>query len=193
MRPFTSPDELMYRYIEKREQLGSAKTLSIKRAEGYKFAAKCVNAELKRKPCKSTVWAERLDGSGFVCFRCGAPWKATKGQIMPAEIDCTPRPGRAEDPFVELVTLERLLAKLTIWERRVWYDYLLADLSEFDIDDSTNVLRKRRNVDALVLYLRRKWPRATHSWYRGRVWGLVKSAREKATKALCDAGYWEGE
>lgn len=193
MRKFSSPDQLLYRYVEQRERLGSARALSITRAEGYKFDARCKDEE----NCSSQVYIEKLSSTGksegFVCFRCGEPWGVTEGRIMPAELDITPRPGQAEEQFAELATLERLLGKLTLWERRVWAAYLLADLSEFDIAEERGVLVKRRRVDSVVLYAQRRWPYAKQAWYRNRVWGLVKAAREKATAALEHAKLWEGE
>lgn len=172
---FRGPDEVVYRYLELMQRLGSARGQNPVAGSGYVFAfscAKCGNRErierIERDKEGRTVRAAWLCGQE----KCGEPWPVEVGFVLKHEIDGSPH-GSLDELLAELATLSKWIGQLGHWERRIYVElYLCQKVGCYQ--DVARVAKKRF--------------RSKRSWTEDRVRKIVTRAREVLSYRIFRAG-----
>jgi len=180
MRPFSSPDQVVYRYMELLERLGSARGQNPVASSGYVFRYRC-----KRGGCGSRERVEliQLDKQGrtirtaWVCVKCGDPWGVEIGFLMKREVKGGRRTS-IEDLYSELGTLSKWLSLLGHWERRIYVQLYLCE----QVGDYRDV----------ALTARKRYPRSKRSWTTKRVRTIVQHSREVLSYRILKANWNNG-
>ena len=190
---FHGPDHAVYKLAEMKERLYSGRAQDLRASEGLIPGARC--------SCGSTT---RRTETRKVCGDCGARWPKSnprtcpKGHpaaiwisfeacrrcdlVWPTEPAFIPRGliegGRRntaiEDLLTDLATLDSMVSRLTLWERRVYLLHLFGE--------------HHGGQDALVHRCRQLWPRRAQRWTRDGVRALVAAARDRLRDQLRRAG-----
>ena len=177
---FSGPDQVVYRYLELLERLGTARGQNPVAATGYVFSHRCV-----RKGCGSRERVEliQLDKQGrtlktaWVCTKCGTPWKVENGFLMKREVKGG-RHSSIEDLYAELGTLGNWIGLLGHWDRRIYVGLYLCE----QIGDYKDV----------ALTANKRFPRAKRGWSAKRVRNIVQHSREVLSYRILRANQSNG-
>lgn len=177
---FSSPDQVVYRYLELLERLGSARGQNPVAASGYVFSHRC---QSRGCTSKSRVELIQLDKQGktmrtaWVCERCGHPWKVEIGFLMKREVKGG-RYSSIEDLYAELGTLAKWIDNLGHWDRRIYVQLYLCE----QIGDYKDV----------AMAARKRFPRAKRGWTPKRVRNIVQRSREVLSYRILKANQPNG-
>ncbi len=174
------PDQVVYRYLELLERLGSARGQNPVAASGYVFRHRC-----QRDGCTSKERVEliQLDKQGktlrtaWVCTKCGTPWKVEIGFLMKREV----KGGRhcsIEDLYSELGTLAKWIDCLGYWDRRIYVQLYLCE----QVGDYSDV----------AMTARKRFPRAKRGWTPKRIRNIVQRSREVLSYRIIKANWHNG-
>jgi len=172
------PDQVVYRYLELLERLGTARGQNPVAATGYVFRHRCKNCSGKER-----VELIQLDKEGktmrtaWVCVKCGTPWRVEKGFLMKREVSGG-KHGSIEDLYSELGTLGKWIDLLGHWDRRIYIQLYLCE----QIGDYKDV----------ALTARKRFPRAKRGWTTKRVRNIVQRSREVLSYRILKANWPNG-
>ncbi len=169
------PADLFWRYLELLVELSSPSRVR-EPQQGFRYAGAC-------RVCKETKRAWHLDaesGAGaYLCLACSAAWPVLEVSVLRIHVardSSDPIAGRVE----EVGRLERCIAGLPIWERRIWIELYL-----WDAPGSYRAVAKEANRRWPG---HRLWPREPHRrWTEWRVRVTIASAERFAWSAWVSA------
>jgi len=156
MRPFSSPDAVLWRYVEMRRRLSTAGNASPRGDEGLFYAKSCSDPECR---CKKPT--RKLDGT-LICSHCGGLWPSEWRVQLPNAYQHSARPQTRDELITDLAQMALIIRQAKLWERRAWEVYVI---SGGDYADAARIL--------LAMY-----PRANLKWCPWRVRELVRDARD---------------
>ncbi len=163
---FSSPDQVVYRYLELLERLSSASGQNPVASSGYVFKARCSKPGCKNKERIELIQLDkegRTIRTAWVCVKCGTPWSVEIGFLMKREVTGG-RHTSIEDLYSELGTLSKWIGLLGHWERRIYVQlYLCEQVGDYK--------------DVAVTACKR-WPRAKRKWTPKRTRQIIQRSRE---------------
>ena len=141
-----SPDEVLWRYLELRQKLGSPAARNTVAERGLVFGDECAECEAPEKGARLEQHCEKTRASRWVCSACDAPWPVDVAFLLRNEFQSAPRPGVQMELYALLGTYSQILSGLPLREQRC---YLLLYLYE-NVGDYLAVADE----------MRRRWPRS---------------------------------
>ena len=123
-----SPDQVLWRYLALKEQLGSPATRSPVIDRGLVFGDECVHCSADVEDAKLEERDKKTGASRWVCSRCHAAWPVDVAFLLRNEFQSSRRPnGASAEKLSQLATLGSVLDGLLLREQRI---YLLLYLYE---------------------------------------------------------------
>lgn len=123
----SSPDEVLWRYLELRQKLGAPAARHTVVDRGLVFGDRCAQCKAPEADARLEERDERAKASRWVCSKCAAVWPVDLAFLLRNEFQSTPKPDAAADLYSLLGTYSQILSGLTLREQRV---YLLLYLYE---------------------------------------------------------------
>ena len=180
-----SPDEVLWRWLELREQLSSASARVTVAEKGLVFADKCPTCKATSDDARLEEYDDVRKVSRWVCYACGESgrvtvWPVDVAFLLRSEFDHTPVRDGAADLYATMATFGKILSVLTLREQRI---YLLLYLYE-------NI----GAYDQVAVEAGRRWPRSRppvgtrgsrpDRWSEWTVRRCINDARRRITDEL---------
>lgn len=143
----TSPDQLLWRYLELRQKLGAPAARQTVVDRGLVFGDRCSQCKAPEADARLEERDEKAEASRWICSKCQAVWPVDLAFLLRNEFQSTPKPDAAADLYSLLGTYSMILSALPLREQRV---YLLLYLYE-------NV----GGYDQVAKEANRRWPRSS--------------------------------
>lgn len=181
-----SPDDVLWRYLELRERLGSAPAHRLVAETGLLFDHRCprCGAGSAARILVEKRLAHQVRGAAYRCTACQGSWPVHVGFLLRNEVGgwrSLRRRGGLEAGLTELAGYGLALSRLSMRERRIYLELY--------------VFGQRGCYAAVAYEANRRWPRmkplrdgrtAGPRWTEWHVRVVCESARRKISASLGD-------
>jgi hypothetical protein len=176
-----TPDGWIRWYYTKREDIG-APGLDLVKARGFIYATRCESTSTASRrargehgPCTSEIRNPTKAG-GYVCGRCGAPWRHWERHQLRGEVQESKRGDGFELAHARWLDIGVLLDRLLNDPKWRWESRLL-------IANANG-----HSLNWLVQYGPTEFPEAPFQWKRWKVAEVIQAGRTEWVRRLTGAG-----
>lgn len=178
----SSPDQVLWAYLELRQRLGSPTARDAVIDRGLVFGDFCSNAACKapKELAKLEERDPKSKASRWICSECAAAWPVDLAFLLRNEFQSSPRGDAGADLYAQMATYGTMLSRLPLREQRI---YLLLYLYEGvgayrDVADAAN-----RRFPRTAPPHGQRGPRQNH-WTEWTVRRCITAARRRLNDQL---------